>query len=361
MQLRRSVVGMLIAGVLTFASLAQAQQAAENDTSAIETLGGFVATGVSAVTTFAEKGGVAADVTRNDFRGSGGTRNRLKNLWNARIDGWHGLSERVSKTLPYRLAPQLFQASDVLTSVVDPALAGDGRGAVSGAVDLAATTAVASAGASGGEVIGGVIGGAAGSYVPVVGNVIGRMVGGAIGNFAGGYLAPAAYSFYLKSSVTQAVEAGIAFIVDPDPLMDMIRARQQALYQQLSPEVAEMIATSQSFGGGEAQILDWQHLVTTAPPTVTPQQPVAPGDALPASFILRQSLDVDAAAQLRNCGRQGDLRRQVPPGRPASAHGYLADGRGQRQYARSRLLLCLLRLHRLQHGDDISWSRNDRS
>jgi hypothetical protein len=300
MQLRRSVVGMLIAGVLTLASasLAQAQQAAENDTSAIETLGGFVATGVSAVTTFAEKGGVAADVTRNDFRGSGGTRNRLKNLWTARIEGWHGLSERIGKTLPYRLAPQLFQASDVLSSVVDPLLVGDGRGAVSGAVDLAATTAVASAGASGGEVIGGVLGGAAGSYVPVVGNVIGRMVGGAIGNFAGGYLAPAAYNFYLKSSVTQAVEAGIAFIVDPDPLMDMIQARQQALYQQLPPEVAEMIATSQSFGGGEVQILDWQHLVTTAPPTVAPQQPVAPGDALPASFILRQSLDVD---QPLNC------------------------------------------------------------
>jgi hypothetical protein len=277
MQLRRSVVGMLIAGVLTLASasLAQAQQAAENDTSAIETLGGFVATGVSAVTTFAEKGGVAVDVTRNDFRGSGGTRNRLKNLWNARIDGWHGLSERISKTLPYRLAPQLFQASDVLSSVVDPLLVGDGRGAVSGAVDLAATTAVASAGAAGGEVIGGALGGAAGSSVPVVGNVIGRMVGGAIGNFAGGYLAPAAYNFYLKSSVTQAVEAGIAFIVDPDPLMDMIQARQQALYQQLPPEVAEMIATSKSFGGGEAQVLDWQHLVTANPPTVTP--PATPG------------------------------------------------------------------------------------
>jgi hypothetical protein len=287
MQLRRSVVGMLIAGVLTLASasLAQAQQAAENDTSAIETLGGFVATGVSAVTTFAEKGGVAADVTRNDFRGSGGTRNRLKNLWNARIEGWHGLSERIGKTLPYRLAPQLFQASDVLSSVVDPLLVGDGRGAVSGAVDLAATTAVASAGAAGGEVIGGALGGAAGSSVPVVGNVIGRMVGGAIGNFAGGYLAPAAYNFYLKSSVTQAVEAGIAFIVDPDPLMDMIQARQQALYQQLAPEVAEMIATSQSFGGGEVQILDWQHLVTANPPAaITPPQQQAglpPATALP--------------------------------------------------------------------------------
>ncbi len=271
-----TVALMLLVAASAASAQEQSVRAPGDDTSAIETLGGFVATGVSAVTTFAEKGGVAADVTRNDFRGSGGTRNRLKNLWNARIEGWHGLSERIGKTLPYRLAPQLFQASDVLSSVVDPLLVGDGRGAVSGAVDLAATTAVASAGASGGEVIGGVLGGAAGSYVPVVGNVIGRMVGGAIGNFAGGYLAPAAYNFYLKSSVTQAVEAGIAFIVDPDPLMDMIQARQQALYQQLPPEVAEMIATSQSFGGGEAQILDWQHLVTTAPPTVAPPATVAP-------------------------------------------------------------------------------------
>ena len=268
------------------------------DASTVQMVGGWVALGTDAVSKFGESGEKLVDVTRGDFVGSGGTRNRLKNLWNARFDAWRGLSEGTRNTLPYQLAPQLFQLSDFVGAVVDPALVGDGRGAVSGAVNLGATTAASSAGSAGGEWFGAVIGGAVGSFIPVVGNVAGATVGGAIGTFAGGYLASAGYEAFLKDSVAQGIEAGIAAIVDPDPLMDMIVARQQALYQKLPPEVAEMIATSQSMGGGEAQLLDWGSLVPTPAPkgiTLSPdaQQQAVLGDGVPASFELNQNVQIN--------------------------------------------------------------------
>jgi hypothetical protein len=267
------------------------------DVSTIESLNSWVGFGTDVAGKVGELGAgeILRDVTRNDFVGSGGTRNRLKNLRNAQIDAVRGLSERVRNSLPYKLAPQLLQASEILSTVVDPLLVGDGRGAVSGVVDLGATSALSSAGSAGGEWLGASIGGTVGSFVPVVGNAVGAMVGGAVGTFAGGYLAAAGYDSFLKQSVIKGVEAGIAAIIDPDPLMQMIAARQAALYRKLPPEVAEMIATSQSFGGGEMQLQDWGRLVTKpAPEAMTQQQAALPDDLSGiTAFVLRQNPQVD--------------------------------------------------------------------
>ena len=187
-----------------------------------------------------------------------------------------------------KLAPQLFQAADVINAVAFPLIAGDGRGTVSGAVDLGATSAVSTAGTAGGEWLGTVIGGTVGCWVPVVGNVVGATVGGAVGGFAGGYLAGAGYESYLKGSVVNAVEAGIAMLVDTDPLMQKMQAHEAALYRLLSPELAEMIKTSASFGGGEMQLQDWGRLVATPA-----QDQAALGGELPASFVLNQNSELN--------------------------------------------------------------------
>ena len=268
--LRALVASACLLLLLASASAAQAQRAPDTvagvDVATVESLKGWVQSGTDWAGKFGDSGEVLRDATKGFD---------LSARWKAQIDRVAKLSERSRNALPTKLAPHLFQAADVINAVAIPLIAGDGRGAMSGAVDLGATSAVSTAGTAGGEWLGAAIGGTVGSFVPVVGNVVGATVGGAIGGFAGGYLAGAGYESYLKGSVASAVDAGIAMLVDPDPLVEKMRANEAALYRQLSPELAEMITTSHSFGAGEMQLQDWGRLAATPAPdagVVTPPE-----------------------------------------------------------------------------------------
>ena len=255
------------------------EQVAGVEVATVESLKGWVQSGTDWAGKFGDSGEVLRDATKGFD---------LSDRWKARVNSVAKLSERSRNALPIKLAPQLFQAADVINAVAFPLIAGDGRGTVSGAVDLGATSAVSTAGTAGGEWLGTVIGGTVGCWVPVVGNVVGATVGGAVGGFAGGYLAGAGYESYLKGSVVNAVEAGIAMLVDTDPLVQKMQAHEAALYRLLSPELAEMIKTSASFGGGEMQLQDWGRLVATPA-----QDQAALGGELPASFVLNQNSELN--------------------------------------------------------------------
>lgn len=252
--------------------------AAQDDEAPSETIGRWLGGTNEAVQAFGKSQNLLVPLTAKSFVGSGpgSTKRALAKSWNAIGQGLRGTADATKNSLPYSVAPTVFNISDFATSVVAPAIEGDGKGAVSGAVNVGVSSIVATQGATAGAQLFGAIGGTVGSFIPVVGTAAGAMVGGAIGTVAGGFIASIAYDRYGKSIVGKIIEGGLSAVFDPDPMLQAIAAREDFLRKQAAPELQANwdynVSVGQSYGQEEEQL--FKPLTGVYTPKIAP----APGD-----------------------------------------------------------------------------------
>jgi len=236
--MQRPIPVIVLAVLLVSAGSAHAQTTQDSEAPS-ETMGRWVGGTNQAVQDFGNAGDALANVTAGSFvgAGTGTTKRSLARGWNTTFAEWRALSKATKDSLPYKVAPALFAASDVST-IVGSAIEGDGKGAASGAVNMAVSSLTTTGGAAAGASLFSAIGGTVGTFVfPVAGTAAGTMVGGAIGTVTGGFVASIAYDRYGKSIVGNIVEGGLSVLFDPDPLQDAIRAREDFLRKQAAPEL----------------------------------------------------------------------------------------------------------------------------
>ncbi len=228
--------------------------ALDNETS--DEVGRWLGSSNEAVQRFGASGETLRDLTKGDFAGAGtgSVKRSLRNEWNAALQPWKDASQTVRNSLPYKVLPNVFTISDVATSVVAPAIEGDGRGAMSGVANIAAATGAAAAGAS----LFGAVGSTIGAYLPMISTASGAaMIGGAIGPIAGGLIVAYAYDKYGKDAVGSFVE-GLIALGDVDPLTQAMRAREEYFARQAAPELAREwqrgLDVSRSMGQEEEQL-----------------------------------------------------------------------------------------------------------
>jgi hypothetical protein len=273
---RKMRVGFVAGATLVLASAIPAHALEQDD---IDSLGRILGATNEAVQRFGEAGETLKDLGKNDFvgAGTGSVKRGLARGWNEALQPWKDASERVREGLPFKIVGKAFQVSDWV-SPVGSLSGGDVRGTVSGATQIVVGGTAAGTGAAFFGAVGTGAGAVVGSFFPVVGNIVGAEIGGAIGTVAGGFISSYGYDKYLKDYVGAGVERGFAAVFDSDPLKDAMRARQAFLHQNLSPELAEAFKTSLGFGGGEAQIVDWERVPYAI---VKPQQPGAAPTPVP--------------------------------------------------------------------------------
>ena len=198
----------------------------------LETLGGLLGLGNTAIQGFGEAGETLKNFAKDDFvgAGTGSLKRGLARGWNDALQPWKDASERVREGLPFKIVGKAFQASDYVTPI-GSASAGDVRGTVSGVAQIAVGTQATAGGAAFFGAVGTGAGAVVGSFFPVVGNIVGAEIGGAIGTVAGGFISAYGYDKYLKDYVGAGVEAGFASVFDTAGVTQTIRARQSFLHQ----------------------------------------------------------------------------------------------------------------------------------
>lgn len=173
--------------LLALAFLAAPACAYAQDETPTETAGRWLGGANEGVQAFGKVGNLLVSVTAKSFvgAGTGADKRALANSWNNALQAWKGTADATKGSLAYSVAPAAFVVSDIATSVVAPAMEGDGSGAVNAGVSSLATAEGAAVGAK----IFAVAGGAVGSFFPVVGTAAGTVVGGAkaIAGFSADY------------------------------------------------------------------------------------------------------------------------------------------------------------------------------
>jgi hypothetical protein len=244
------------------------------DYSALDNLSLFLGSTHEAVQRFGDLGETLANVRKGDFAGvgTGSTRRGLARGWNEWFGSLRGASAATKQSLPVTIAPHAFLASEVTTSVIAPLTEWDVRGATAGVVNVAVSTTAVGGGVALFGAAGAGVGATLGSFVPVIGTAAGGIVGGAIGTVAGGFIAASGYEIYVKQLVSDAVEGGIASVLDVAPLTQAMRAREERLRLQaaldLKPEWEKLHMLSEDF--------DMSSVELVSPPTIF-YQPGAPG------------------------------------------------------------------------------------
>jgi hypothetical protein len=247
-----------LAGAFVLASAIPAYALEQDD---IDSLGRVLGASNEAVSRFGEAGETLKDFGKNDFvgAGTGSVKRGLARGWNEALQPWKDASERVRAGVSFKIVGKAFQVSDYVTPV-GSASAGDVRGTVSGVTQIVVGGTATGTGAAFFGAVGTGAGAVVGSFFPVVGNIAGAQIGGAIGTVAGGFISAYGYDKYLKDYIGAGVEGGFAAVFDVEPLKQAMQARQAFLHRNLSPELADALKTSLSFGGGEAQVLDWERV-----------------------------------------------------------------------------------------------------
>ena len=280
--------------LLVLATPTFAQQ--PTDYSALDSLSRFVGSTNATVQEIGKLGGTLRDMRANDFAGmgTGSQRRGMARAVNAATEPWKKTGNAVKNSAPYKAAPGLFLASDVITSVVAPLSAYDVKGATAGAVNIAVSNIAGNAGTAAAGGFGAGIGMAVGSFFPVIGTAAGGVVGGAIGSVAGGFISSSAYDIYVKQTVLDAVEGGLAWIFDSDPLAQAMRTREEHLRQvaaiDLRPEWEKLHVFSSDFGASSVELVD--------PPTVFYE----PGEREATALPVPESGDLLAGASKLQLG-----------------------------------------------------------
>ncbi|MBS0532611.1 MAG: hypothetical protein JSR72_01005 [Proteobacteria bacterium] len=219
------------------------------------------------------------NVANGDFKALGlKAGSQSSTAWNSLFASWRDTSQSVRKSLPYSVVPGVLTTADAATSVLMPAVEGDGRGAVSGAVNIGAAAAVSAVGATAGGYVFSSIGGVIGGYMPMVSTAAGVTIGGAIGPVVGTIALAYAFDKYGKEYVANAVE-GLIALGDPDPVTQAIRAREDFFARQAGPELAAEWKRSQEVSAGfgqEEQQLPGKLSGWYQPKLATPGQPAGP-------------------------------------------------------------------------------------
>ncbi|MCC0030131.1 MAG: hypothetical protein H6891_07690 [Brucellaceae bacterium] len=264
--------------VLVLATPAFSQE--PTDYSALDNLSRFVGSTNATVQEIGKLGGTLRDMRANDFAGmgTGSQRRGMARAVNAATEPWKRTGNAVKNSAPYKAAPGLFLASDVITSVVAPLSAYDVKGATAGAVNIAVSNIAGNAGTAAAGGFGAGIGMAVGSFFPVIGTAAGGVVGGAIGSVAGGFISSSAYDIYVKQTVLDAVEGGLAWIFDSDPLAQAMQAREEHLRQvaaiDLLPEWEKLHMIGSDFGASGVELV--------SPPAIFYEPGKPEATALPA-------------------------------------------------------------------------------
>lgn len=249
----------------------------------LETLGGLLGLGNTAIQGFGEAGETLKNFAKDDFvgAGTGSLKRGLARGWNEALQPLKDAAQSVRERLSFKIADKAFQVAD-WAPPLGALSGGDVRGSVSGATQVLVGGTATGTGAAFFGAVGTGAGAVVGSFFPVVGNLVGAEIGGAIGTVAGGLISSYGYDKYLKDYVGAGVEGGFAAVFDVDPLKQSMQARQVFLHQNLSPEVADQLKTSLSFGGGEAQVLDWERVPYAIIKPQQPPQTSAPPQATPS-------------------------------------------------------------------------------
>ncbi|MDP2409216.1 MAG: hypothetical protein Q8M26_02905 [Pseudolabrys sp.] len=229
---------------------------------------------------FGDIGETLTHVSSGKFEGTGSQKRAMAGRFSRAMAPVRGASQATKNSLSYKVLPHAFMASDIVTSIIAPAIEGDYRGAMGSAVNIGAAPTLTGAGASVFGAIGTGIGATVGSFIPVVGTAGGAMVGGAIGTVAGGYICAAAYDIYVKEWVGKGVEGGIAGMFDVAPQQQAMRTRHEFLYAQaaddLKPHWDRLRAAG--FGSGGVELIGPEstpYISIPKPPLPDPQQQAA--------------------------------------------------------------------------------------
>lgn len=177
----------------------------------LETLGGLLGLGNTAIQGFGEAGETLKNFAKDDFvgAGTGSLKRGLARGWNEALQPLKDAAQSVRERLSFKIADKAFQVAD-WAPPLGALSGGDVRGSVSGATQVLVGGTATGTGAAFFGAVGTGAGAVVGSFFPVVGNIVGAEIGGAIGTVAGGLIGSYGYDKYLKDYVGAGVEGGFA-------------------------------------------------------------------------------------------------------------------------------------------------------